>query len=150
MNMKAIAKIRWRGLANNKWYLNLATLSCRKIAGHLFRIKSPKGGNYGKLTGGICFIGNYALTYEDLEVTFTGLVMKVYVLIFLSFSLLLMQERTTFPLPNDSNECTIGVFSGRVTADGRPLLWKNRDIGEAVQKMFKPVWQHLGVRCDTQ
>ena len=26
-------------------------------------------------------------------------------------------------------ECTIGVASGRATADGRPLLWKNRDTG---------------------
>jgi len=26
-------------------------------------------------------------------------------------------------------ECTVGVASGRATADGRPLLWKNRDIG---------------------
>jgi len=25
-------------------------------------------------------------------------------------------------------ECTIGVASGKATADGRPLLWKNRDI----------------------
>ncbi len=25
-------------------------------------------------------------------------------------------------------ECTIGVASGKVTKDGRPLLWKNRDI----------------------
>ena len=25
-------------------------------------------------------------------------------------------------------ECTIGVASGKVTSDGRPLLWKNRDI----------------------
>jgi hypothetical protein len=31
-------------------------------------------------------------------------------------------------------ECTIGVFSGRVTSDGRPLLWKNRDITNAVEK----------------
>jgi hypothetical protein len=26
-------------------------------------------------------------------------------------------------------ECTVGVASGRATADGRPLLWKNRDTG---------------------
>jgi hypothetical protein len=26
-------------------------------------------------------------------------------------------------------ECTIAVLSGKVTADGRPLLWKNRDSG---------------------
>ncbi|MCA9782960.1 MAG: T9SS type A sorting domain-containing protein [Candidatus Cloacimonetes bacterium] len=25
------------------------------------------------------------------------------------------------------SECTVAVFSGRVTADGRPMLWKNRD-----------------------
>jgi hypothetical protein len=27
----------------------------------------------------------------------------------------------------DGEECTVGVASGRATADGRPLLWKNRD-----------------------
>ncbi|NOY22250.1 MAG: hypothetical protein GXO70_01905 [Acidobacteria bacterium] len=27
-----------------------------------------------------------------------------------------------------AEECTIGVASGRVTNDGRPILWKNRDI----------------------
>jgi hypothetical protein len=27
-----------------------------------------------------------------------------------------------------SEECTIGVISGKVTKDGKPLLWKNRDI----------------------
>jgi hypothetical protein len=38
-------------------------------------------------------------------------------------------------------ECTIGVFSGRVTTDGRPLLWKNRDITEPVQKFcyYEPI-----------
>ncbi len=34
----------------------------------------------------------------------------------------------------DLGECTIGVFSGRATADGRPLLWKNRDVTRPVQK----------------
>jgi len=28
-----------------------------------------------------------------------------------------------------SEECTIGVASGRATADGRPLVWKTRDLG---------------------
>jgi hypothetical protein len=30
-----------------------------------------------------------------------------------------------------SHACTTAVVSGRVTADGRPLLWKNRDTSEA-------------------
>lgn len=30
-----------------------------------------------------------------------------------------------------ANSCTIAVVSGSVTTDGRPLLWKNRDIGSA-------------------
>ena len=30
-------------------------------------------------------------------------------------------------LPHPAIGCTTGVVSGRVTADGRPLLWKNRD-----------------------
>lgn len=38
------------------------------------------------------------------------------------------------PADTDYGECTIGVFSGRATADGRPMLWKNRDVLGAVQK----------------
>jgi hypothetical protein len=37
-------------------------------------------------------------------------------------------------MPRDGGGCTIGVFSGRVTSDGRPILWKNRDVTNAVQK----------------
>lgn len=32
-----------------------------------------------------------------------------------------------------ANACTVGVFPGRVTADGRPMLWKNRDVDNADQ-----------------
>ncbi|MDP8240144.1 MAG: hypothetical protein P9X24_13730 [Candidatus Hatepunaea meridiana] len=34
----------------------------------------------------------------------------------------------------DNSECTTGVASGAVTQDGRPLLWKNRDVGNANQE----------------
>ncbi len=39
--------------------------------------------------------------------------------------------------------CTIAAISGRATADGRPLLWKNRDVGNPEQKFdyFAPVWR---------
>ncbi len=30
----------------------------------------------------------------------------------------------------EANACTSGIFTGKVTADGRPLLWKHRDTGE--------------------
>ncbi len=33
----------------------------------------------------------------------------------------------THSLPHTSQACTTAVISGKVTADGRPLLWKNRD-----------------------
>jgi hypothetical protein len=33
-------------------------------------------------------------------------------------------------------ECTIGVFSGSVTTDGRPIIWKNRDIYDADQRFI--------------
>lgn len=36
------------------------------------------------------------------------------------------QEAPSTPLA-DGEECTIAVVSGRVTEDGRPILWKNRD-----------------------
>ncbi len=32
------------------------------------------------------------------------------------------------------NECTTGLASGNATPDGRPLLWKNRDVGNANQE----------------
>ncbi|MFH0765874.1 MAG: hypothetical protein V2A61_05580 [Calditrichota bacterium] len=32
------------------------------------------------------------------------------------------------------NECTTGLVSGSVTPDGRPLLWKNRDVGNTNQE----------------
>ena len=57
-----------------------------------------------------------------------------------------------FP-PRDMGECTIGVFSGRATVDGRPMLWKNRDVTDAVQKFCyfgppddadRPVYAFIG------
>lgn len=46
-----------------------------------------------------------------------------------------------FPLPagdeelrRELNECTTGLASGQATPDGRPLLWKNRDVGNANQE----------------
>ncbi len=33
-------------------------------------------------------------------------------------------------------ECTVGVFGGSVTADGRPILWKNRDVTNPDQRFI--------------
>jgi len=33
-------------------------------------------------------------------------------------------------------ECTIGVFGGGITADGRPMIWKNRDVGNPDQRFI--------------
>lgn len=35
---------------------------------------------------------------------------------------------------DELNECTTGLASGLATPDGRPLLWKNRDVGNANQE----------------
>ena len=43
--------------------------------------------------------------------------------IFLAFAAMLF-------LAPDSNACTSAIISGKVTPDGRPLLWKHRDTGE--------------------
>ena len=32
-------------------------------------------------------------------------------------------------LPQNGDCCTSAIFSGKVTADGRPIIWKNRDSG---------------------
>lgn len=36
----------------------------------------------------------------------------------------------------DSEACTSAIISGRVTADGRPLLWKNRDTSDDQNKVM--------------
>ena len=43
------------------------------------------------------------------------------------------QQAATFDTPDSATEeCTTGVASGRATADGRPILWKNRDNSAAM------------------
>ena len=37
---------------------------------------------------------------------------------------------------NDLNPCTIAIVSGKLTPDGRPLLWKNRDTDELNNKLM--------------
>jgi len=37
-------------------------------------------------------------------------------------------------LTAEPNECTTAIISGEVTADGRPLLWKNRDVSNSEQE----------------
>lgn len=47
-------------------------------------------------------------------------------------------------------ECTVGVASGRATADGRPLLWKNRDAQKrdnVVTAFTDGKWPYVGI-CD--
>jgi hypothetical protein len=55
-------------------------------------------------------------------------------------ALILVADSFYYVAPPDLGECTIGVFSGRATTDGRPMLWKNRDVSNAVQKYcyFEP------------
>jgi len=38
--------------------------------------------------------------------------------------------------PGEEGECTIGVFSPQVTSDGRPILWKNRDVSNRDQRFI--------------
>ncbi len=35
-----------------------------------------------------------------------------------------------------TGDCTIGVFSGSATSDGRPILWKNRDVPNTNQRFI--------------
>jgi hypothetical protein len=44
--------------------------------------------------------------------------------------------------PQDSSECTTAVIAGSATANGRPLLWKNRDRNLANQEI---VWFNDGL-----
>lgn len=40
-----------------------------------------------------------------------------------------------FLLVWQSHACTIGTANGNATSDGRPILWKNRDIAQAQQRL---------------
>lgn len=66
--------------------------------------------------------------------------MKRYFLHFLLIPLIFFSDKYAFIPPADSGECTIGVFAGSATADGRPILWKNRDVTNDIQKFcyFEP------------
>ena len=47
-----------------------------------------------------------------------------------------------------AEECTTGLASGRVTVDGRPLLWKNRDSGHKDNEVVYFCWgktQFIGI-----
>ncbi|NPV82964.1 MAG: hypothetical protein HPY46_05190 [Candidatus Aminicenantes bacterium] len=41
-----------------------------------------------------------------------------------------------FALQSDSSACTLIVASGRATASGRPLMWKNRDTPQLLNKLM--------------
>ncbi len=47
--------------------------------------------------------------------------------LFILFGLLLAG---TAPAANDNDACTIGVAAGKATVDGRPLVWKTRDLSK--------------------
>jgi hypothetical protein len=66
--------------------------------------------------------------------------MNKIVLNLLLVLLVFTTDRYTFIHPDNYGECTIGVFSGRATEDGRPMLWKNRDVSNDIQKFcyFEP------------
>jgi len=60
--------------------------------------------------------------------------MKTILLTFLIFPVVFIGDRLSVGDARLYGECTIGVFSAGSTADGRPMLWKNRDVTGAVQK----------------
>jgi hypothetical protein len=64
---------------------------------------------------------------------------KLSLVVFSLFILLLSSEAFC---------CTSGIFTGKVTADGRPLLWKHRDTGELDNRIeyFKgEIYSFLGL-----
>jgi len=52
---------------------------------------------------------------------------------FFILPLFLIDNRVSISTPH-IGECTIGIFTGQATVDGRPILWKNRDVTNSVQK----------------
>lgn len=70
---------------------------------------------------------------------------KIQILVFLV--LFIFNGSISYVLANE--ECTIGVANEHVTVDGRPLLWKIRDTGEALQQLFYSAgapYSYVGVR----
>ena len=73
--------------------------------------------------------------------------MKIFaplcVLLLLILLLAILQPEDSEPLLqvpartdiSDRNECTTAIISGEITGDGRPILWKNRDMNNPHQEM---------------
>lgn len=70
--------------------------------------------------------------------------MRTIILHSVLFLLIFVSDRYTFMHPDNFGECTIAVISGSATVDGRPLLWKNRDVTNDIQKFcyFEPRMPH--------
>ena len=43
----------------------------------------------------------------------------------------------SFFAPTTANACSSAIFSGKVTADGRPIIWKHRDTGQRNNRVEK-------------
>jgi len=56
---------------------------------------------------------------------------KIFILIVLTLFFLVIQS-----IPDGASACTLIVASGRATASGRPLLWKNRDTSDVLNKLM--------------
>lgn len=56
---------------------------------------------------------------------------KALFFILLSLALVFIQ-----PVGERASACTLIVASGRATANGRPLLWKNRDAPDVFNKLM--------------
>lgn len=60
--------------------------------------------------------------------------MRYLIASLIAFIIITSQDNHWFYHHRGDNECTMAVISGSATVDGRPLLWKNRDVGNADQK----------------
>jgi hypothetical protein len=61
---------------------------------------------------------------------------KLYVTLFVLFWANLLYGADEQNGEKITGNCTIGVFGGSVTSDGRPLLWKNRDVPNSNQRFI--------------
>ncbi|HBC45728.1 MAG TPA: hypothetical protein DCZ43_01640 [candidate division Zixibacteria bacterium] len=49
-------------------------------------------------------------------------------------------------IPSQLGECTTAIFSGAVTIDGRPIIWKNRDVSNPDQRyIYYDSYQRDGI-----
>ena len=86
----------------------------------------------------------YIIKLRNISMRYLLVFIMAFILLFFQDVAVFNRPETQTEIPADENscgdnECTILVISGSATVDGRPIVWKNRDVTRADQKyLFIP------------